>query len=413
MQWSAVALALLVWPATAAGQAPAPGLPPCAADVRVPSDQCTRHSDVAFSPDAPGRGLFPTLRVIVDASGTNGAARTGALARGLVTAGAIARMPLPWGWPDATVRFAAQWRPGPTAAAFVGDLQALSNIDGPPFRGRVSDAWVEVPLAGELLRTKIGHFDANQDYAFAEAASPFSHSAFSFSQNIFVLPTYPRPATGVHLYATPRRGVYAKIGVADGAGAADVTPSVRWPWQVPGGRTRFEIAEAGVDNSPLTKDRVARLALGGWRHSGTFTRFDGGTTSRAAGAYVVAEGTLWDASRGQDDRAFVSGFLMAATTDPALTAMSRHVGVGISGFGLWQGRPDDVWGLAVSRMQLSPQAGLQGAAETALEAVWRVACGTGCMVAPTLTLVGNPGGASPGRWARVFTVRVVWHSRHG
>ena len=379
----------------------------------MPSDQCTRHTDVAFSPDAPSRGLFPTFRLIVDGSRFAGAARAGTIARGLVTAGAIARVALPWGWPDATVRVAAQWRPGPTAAAFVGDLQALSNIDGEAFRGRISDAWLELPLAGAALRTKIGHFDLNQDYAFAEAASPFSHSAFSFSQNIFVLPTYPAPATGVHLFATPRRGMYVKAGLADGAGAADVTPPVQWPWAVPSRAMRFAIAEAGLDNSPITKDRMARIAVGGWRHDGAFPRFDGTTAPQASGAYAIGEGTLWDASRGQDDRAFVSGFAMVATTDPAISAMWQHLGAGVSAFGLWRSRPDDVWGIALSRMRLSPNAGLQGSAETAIEAVWRLACGPGCATAPTLTVIRNPGGVSPGRWATVLTVRVVWRSRHG
>jgi carbohydrate-selective porin OprB len=367
---------------------------------------------VAFSPDAPARGVFPTLRVIADASRSGGVARRAAFARMLVTAGGVARVALPWGWPDATVRVAAQWRPGPTAADFVGDLQAVSNIDSDPFV-RLSDAWLEVPVAGEWLRTKVGHFDLNQDYAFAEAAAPFSHSAFSFSQNIFALPTYPLPSTGVHLFATPRRGVYLKGGIADGVGALDAVPTPRVPWGLGGALARFAIAEAGVDNSPVTKDRVARVAVGGWRHDAPWERFGGGTLRGTGGVYGIAEGTVWDASRGQDDRAFVSGFLMASAADRRVSAQWQHVGGGLSAFGLVRSRPEDVLAVAVSRMRLSPDAGLRGAAETAVEAVWRVACGTGCTVAPTVTLVENPGGSAPGRWATVLTVRVVWRSRHG
>lgn len=97
----------------------------------------------------------------------------------------------------------------------VGDFQGFSNIDAPGFTA-LYELWYEQVLLDGRVRVKLGKIDANNEFAFVEHGDPLLNSSAGFSPTILGLPTYPNPATGAVLFASPAEGLYFGGGLFDG-----------------------------------------------------------------------------------------------------------------------------------------------------------------------------------------------------
>ena len=91
---------------------------------------------------------------------------------------------------------------GRNASGAAGALQAFSTIDSND-RSQVAECWYEQWLFARSLRFKLGRVDANSEFAFVESGAAFLNSALSTRLTLFLLPTYPDPASSVNLFVYP------------------------------------------------------------------------------------------------------------------------------------------------------------------------------------------------------------------
>ncbi|MFN3166257.1 MAG: carbohydrate porin [Phycisphaeraceae bacterium] len=306
-----------------------------------------------------------------------------------------------------------QTQEGQDGSAETGDLQAYSNIDADDFTA-LYELWYQQTLFDGVARIKVGKMDANADFAFVEHGGGFIHSSPGFSPTLFVLPTYPDPAFGAIGFVGEGGGLYAGAGVFDGALQEGVPTGTRGPKTLFGGPADlFVIGEVGyawggveaADASP------GRVAVGSWHHTGDFPRFDGGARSRATGAFLVFDQTLYRENPGAGDGQGLGAFFQYGWADPQLSLIEHHVGAGVQWVGALPGRDADTAGVMVSWAGLSdaPGAGLTDEAEAAVELFYELRLGEHLSLKPDLQYIANPGGAGlEDAWVATLRVELVF-----
>lgn len=301
-----------------------------------------------------------------------------------------------------------QTKEGQDGSVEAGDLQAYSNIDGPDFTA-LYELWYEHVFSEGGLRIKAGKIDANSEFAYVEHGGEFIHSSPGFSPTLFVLPTYPDPAFGVVGFVGEGGGLYAGLGVFDGALQEGISTGTRGPETLFGAPADlFWIGEVGLvwgQGAALP----GRLAGGVWHHTGSFERFSGGTASGATGAYLVFDQLLHKEAADPEDTQGLGLFAQLGVADEDLSPVSYHVGVGAQWQGLLPGRDTDVLGLMGSWASLSdePGAGFTADGELAMELFYKVQLGEMVALKPDIQYIVNPGGAGlDDVW--VATLRVEW-----
>ncbi len=308
------------------------------------------------------------------------------------------------GLPGARFFVDFQLQRGTDGSTDAGDLQGFSNIDG-PHRTQLAKIWYEQVLFDRLLRVKLGKVDANTDFAYVEHGFRFLNSSSGYSPTVLGLPTYPDPSFGALAFLRPGGGVYAGAGVFDGATQAGIATGPRGPRTVfDGPSDLFVVAEAGVRWSGGERGLGGRAGAGLWRHTGDFARFGGGTDDGTEGLYVVLDQKLWrpdaDSERG------IGGSLQFGLADDDVSAVARHLGVGLEWVGPFEMRAEDAIGVGVSWAAFSdePGAGLRGEGELAVEVFYSALVTPWLRLKPDLQYVHDPGGSGADD-ALVFTLR--------
>lgn len=308
------------------------------------------------------------------------------------------------GLPGGTL-FVSFQNQGGDGAADSGAAQNVSNLDADG-RTQVSEVWYEQVLFGGTVRVKAGKVDANTEFASAKNAGEFLNSSMGYSPTILGIPTYPDPAFGLNVFVNPTDHLYAGVGVYDGAAQEGVPTGSHGPATLfgdPG--DLFFIAEGGLKWS-LAGGRDGRAGFGGWHHTGTFDRFDGGTESGTSGAYFVADQTVWRENPDvESDAQGVGVYVQYGYADPSVSLFHHHVGAGFSWKGAVPGRDDDVFGVGLSYVRFAGGAGLDHDGELATEAFYKFQLTPWVSVKPDLQYIHNP--AAGRSDALVATVRAV------
>lgn len=310
------------------------------------------------------------------------------------------------GYDGGTLFLDFQTKEGQDGSEEVRDFQAFSNLDAPDFTA-LYELWYEQVLLDARLRVKVGKVDANSEFAFADFGGEFLNSSTGFSPTILALPTYPNPAMSINAFVEPVEAFYAGLGVYDGAAQEGSALGRRGPSTFLGDPSDlFLIGEAGL-RWALADARNGRLAIGGWRHTGAFERFNGGTESGTGGLYAVLEQRLWRADRESegDDRG-VGAFVQYGYADPGVSEAEHHVGAGVSASGVVPGRPEDALGAYGSLVLFSQGAGFTEDHELAVEAFYKAAITPWLSLKPDVQYIVNPGGDDALRDAVVATLRV-------
>jgi porin len=263
-----------------------------------------------------------------------------------------------WGAPDAWVGF-----------------QPYSNIAIDGSITQLSQLWYEQWLAGDSVRVKIGKVDANSEFAYIDAAGGFINASAGFTPAIFALPTYPNPSMSVNLFVYPTEDSYIGAGVYDGATAVDgVDTGALGPagfFSSGGSNDWFVIGEAGVTFDRIGALDRARIAIGGWWHSGEFTTDAGTAQDGASGAYALAEARAWrpdGADADDDDTRGLWVFVQFGSADDGVNPVRRQFGAGASLEGTLPARDADALGLYMSFVDLdSDSSGGSASDECAIE----------------------------------------------
>jgi len=288
----------------------------------------------------------------------------------------------------------------------VGVLQNYSNVDAADDRVQFARAWYEQAFAGGATRVRVGKMDANSLFATVESALRFIHSSMAFSPTIRAFPTYPDTAFGAAAMQALPGGLDLRLGIFDGAAQEGVRTGERGAATLFGDPSDlFGIGELGLRWDP-DGEQAGRAALGAWRHTGGFGRYDGGREDGTEGLYAVVEQRLLRDAQGRT----LDAFLQLGEADPDVSPFSRHVGAGVAAARFLLPRCDDALGLGFSAVRLSDEAGagFDEDREVAIEAFWGLSLAPGVRVKPDLQYVLHPGGDSTLDDAWIATLRVTF-----
>ncbi len=286
----------------------------------------------------------------------------------------------------------------------VGDFQGFSNIDAPGFTA-LYELWYEQVFLGGRLRLKLGKIDASNEFAFVEHGGPLINSSAGFSPTIVGLPTYPNPATGAVLFASPVESLYLGGGLFDGATQAGQPTGTRGPSTLFGEPSDlFLIAEAGVRRTTAS-GRLRRAGLGITHHTGTFDRLDSGSTGAtsegATSFYLVLDQhlerqSLQPSTGERPGSPTIDGFLQIGVTDDRLSAVDLHTGGGVVWNGYLFGRRADSFGVMGTYVRFGDGARAAGIAvddyELAWELFYRFEVTPWLHLKPDLQYIVHPGG---------------------
>jgi porin len=311
------------------------------------------------------------------------------------------------GWKGGTFFLNFLNQHGEDGSVDVGDAQAYSNIDADG-RTELGEVWYEQVCSDDRLRIKIGKVDTNSEFAYTDHGGEFINSSMGVSPTIFVLPTYPDPATSVNLFFKPVERWVLGLGVYDGAGQEGITTGTRGPKTFFGHPSDlFVVGEVGL-SWDMRENLPGRLAVGVWGHTGTFATFDGGTDSGTTGFYCLVDQRLWqeDPCDEEGEQGF-GMFFQYGYANPDASAIEHHVGGGVAWTGLVPSRDYDVAGLGMTAVFFTdePGAGFTDDHELTIELFYRVRWFEWLSIKPDLQHISNPGGVGLGD-ALAGTLRV-------
>lgn len=343
------------------------------------------------------------------------------------------------GWKGATTFLLFQSHRGTNAHQLAGDEQFFDQLDATPLssRGQISELWWQQILFDGKVRVKIGKVDANGEFAYVKNGLDFIHGAFGNAPTIFLLPTYPDPATGANLFLYPNKNLYGGVGFYDGSYARGIKTGTRGPetfFEAP--QTYFAIGETGI-NFELGESKLeGRMGVGYWLNTADFLEFEEFDTIRGRnrstiveifetkhgtnGWYAVWDQVLWRENPDEEkDLQGIAAFYQFGSADPRITIFETFHGLGFTWTGLLKGRDNDVTGFGIAYSGLSTDPRAQNfrreedvqqpnpANEIAYQWFYKLRLGDHLVLQPNFTIVHDPGQSDGIPDPVAFTMRVI------
>lgn len=262
----------------------------------------------------------------------------------------------------------------------VGDLQAVSNIDGGG-PARIHQLWLEQRFAGASVLA--GLYDINGEFDTTETGGLFINGSHGmgadFGQSGANGPSiYPVTGLAVRGSVEVAEGWTVRAAVAEGdPGDVDDAPSLR----LTSDEGALLVLETAYENAG------GKFAVGGWRYTAEFEPISGGAPgSGNGGFYALAERKLGER---------LAGFVRAGVADDTFNPIKAYVGGGVSLTGPIAARPDDQIGVAIAWAELGePFRMTEGLAdrEVVLEMTYRAVINDHVSLQPDVQYVFNPGG---------------------
>lgn len=326
-----------------------------------------------------------------------------------------------WGWNGSSVFFNLLHDHGDKFNRDrVGSLTGVSNIEVAVDTERLFQAWIKKEWADGKYSLLAGLYPIDSEFQVLDTAALFIHPSHGATGDLSLTrgpSIFNTSAFGVRgKWVSDDQRIYLQAAVLDGIPGD--------PNQAKGTHIIFGsndgtmgIAELGWrPGAAPGQASEAKFAVGAWGYSALVNDLRDVDANglpvqrRSAGAYLLAEGKLWqgDAGRG------LSGFVRYGATDGDSTPIRAIVNTGLVIQAPFGGRPDDSLGLAYSHAMVSDKyRAVQEAAgrlTTAYESVWelnyRVKPVKDLAVQPIVQWIANPGADRSVREATVVGVRL-------
>lgn len=317
----------------------------------------------------------------------------------------------------------------------VFDSAPLSSIEARPTT-RLFEVWVEQQLFGGLAAVRIGQLAADTEFFISDLAALYINGHFGWPDIMATDlpsgggPNYPLATPGVRLKLTPsdQTTLLAALFNGDPSGAGFTgleqikDPSgINFRLKDP----PFTIGEAQFKYNQESNSAglAGTIKLGAWHHFGNFNDqrigangllladpLSGGNAlvhRGNTGFYGLIDQMVWRLP-GDDPKKGVGLFARASSAPSDRNRIDFYADAGVNFIGLWDKRPDDMFGAAASYQRISPQARknaldealfTQGAVghlddEVGFELTYQAQVVPGFLIQPDFQYVFHPGGGA-------------------
>lgn len=301
-----------------------------------------------------------------------------------------------FGWRGARVHFSLLANGGGEPNGVAGTLQGFDNIEVASQGVRLYEAWIEQDLADGAGSVLAGLYDVNSEFYATEASDLLLAPPFGIGSELAATgpngpAIFPSTSLAVRVRIGSREGLHvqaaavnARAGTIGDEGGVDTTMD----------DGILYLAEAGWFGP-------VRIAVGAWRYGEAQEDIrdvlPGGdpALSDAQGAYLVAEGTVFEA----EDAPTVRAFVRLGVSDGDTTDFKGGWQAGLRVDSVFDGRPDSAFSIGFHEGLLSDKArantrdaGLTpGDAEGGIELTYADTFGP-FTIQPDLQWIYNPGG---------------------
>jgi porin len=170
------------------------------------------------------------------------------------------------------------------STALTGDVQIFDRLNSKAYL-QIFEMWYQQELFDGHLRLKVGKIDANTEFSVIDNGLSFLNSSTQVSPTITPFPTTPDPMPSADLFLTPVEYWYGAFMASyanrsDTFGVFTGHPGSIQPTQY----GTLLIGETGLKWKQALFGKDGNLKAGIWDHTGTFTRFAGGTQAGSGGS---------------------------------------------------------------------------------------------------------------------------------
>jgi len=291
---------------------------------------------------------------------------------------------------------------GGFSGKYVGDAQAVSNIDATP-GVRLFEAWVKKTSADQSMSATFGLINLNGMFDVQDVGGLFLHSSHGMGPDYSQAgpSIFPITALGALSEWHPSEHLTLRAAVFD-AVAGDANDD-----------TRFAYIRVAKDEGVQWLGEVqydfdgGAVKLGHWANTLAAPTLDGMGTHRMAGTYGQVQFTLTTEKDKADQG--LKGWVRAGQADDKTLAIDAYAGGGLVYTGPLPGRDEDMVGISVASAHFGKpyEATVSGPVsnETTWEISYQAAIRPGFSVQPDVQYVVHPGGDPSVKNAVVVGVR--------
>lgn len=280
----------------------------------------------------------------------------------------------------------------------VGSYINVNVIEARPFNALYA-LWYKQEF-GSSFWIQMGKSDAYDHFTTTDHSELFLNAGFTQLPSCPFFPTYPDPAMSVIASWVFVENVSLTGGLFDGSladGFNTRTHGVFGRFFDDLGSHAFIIGELNVQWGS------GRFGLGAWKNTAEFRKFNGGKKRGMTGPYTSLDQILYKNPQEQ-----VALFLLAGSTAPDISPVHYSLGAGVEWKGFIPGRPHDILGMGMSRVNFSSQAGFSKSYEASYEMYYHFHIVPWTHLEPDLQYVVHPGGNGlPNAIVFTFNLRIV------
>jgi len=295
-------------------------------------------------------------------------------------------------------------------AKYVGAFIGMDNIETAANTAQFNNIWIQKEMFDGSLSALAGLYAVDSEFYVTDTSGLFIQPPYGMSNDMAQSgragpPIYPLGALALRLkYTAPAKNFYVQYALADGVPGDPANPHGTHIQLNKGDGTLSVLefgltpqSEAPADAKGQEEAEVFnKTALGLWHNTASFADLDPAVTQlrSSEGVYFLAERTL---SVKKDHPAQgLSGFVRFGTASKDVHQSDWTGSVGLRYHGLFDGRDDDIAGIAVTYNHASDKFRTFGPTlnatnnQTQFEATYRAQLKPWFALQPTLQYIANP-----------------------